>query len=48
MEASTKPWGGKKTYRLRPDWEVLEHTNCEDHLLEDHLPKMPTRTIGPH
>ena len=44
----TKPWVGKTILRLRPDWEFLEHTVCEDHLLEDHLPKMPTRTIGPH
>jgi len=44
-KAFTKPWGGKKTFRLRPDWEVLEHTNCEDHLIEEHLPKN-LRNIG--
>ena len=47
-KAYATPWTGKKILRLRPDWEFLEHTVCEDHLLEDHLPKMPTRTIGPH
>lgn len=33
-EAYTKPWGGKHTYELHPDWQILEHLNCEDYLRE--------------
>jgi hypothetical protein len=28
----TKPWGGKKIFLLKPDWEVLDHANCEEYL----------------
>jgi hypothetical protein len=38
-KAFTRPWGAKKAYELKPDWEVLEHVNCEDHLMEEHLPE---------
>ncbi len=31
-KAFTKPWGAKKVYRLRPDWEVLEDIACEESL----------------
>jgi len=31
-KAFTKPWGAKKVYRLRPDWEILEHIACEEYL----------------
>ncbi len=31
-KAFTKPWGAKKTYRLRPNQELLERITCEDHL----------------
>ena len=31
-KAFTKPWGAKKVYRLRPDWEVLEDIACEEYL----------------
>jgi len=33
-EAYTKPWGGKHTYELKPDWQIMEHLNCEDYLRE--------------
>ena len=33
-EAYTKPWGGKRVFQLRPDWQILEHVNCEDYLME--------------
>lgn len=30
-KAYTKPWTGKKTFRLRNDWEIMEHNGfCED------------------
>ena len=38
-KAFTRPWGAKKVYRWTPQWEVLEHINCEDHLMEEHLPE---------
>ncbi len=31
-KAFTKPWGAKKVYRLRPDWEIVEHIACEEYL----------------
>lgn len=31
-KAYTKPWGGKKVFEWKPDWEILGHANCEDHL----------------
>ena len=31
-KAFTKPWGGKKTYRLAPDMEVLEYVPCEERM----------------
>ncbi|MGH9895277.1 MAG: hypothetical protein ACREA0_25485, partial [bacterium] len=34
-KAFTQPWEASKTYELRPDWEILEHVNCEDHVRED-------------
>jgi len=33
-EAYTKPWGGKHIYELKPDWQIMEHLNCEDYLRE--------------
>ena len=33
-EAYTKSWGGKHTYELKPDWQIMEHLNCEDYLRE--------------
>jgi len=41
-KAFTKPWGSKIIFKLRPDLEILEHVNCEDHLLEEHLKKSST------
>jgi hypothetical protein len=47
-KAYTKSWTGKKVFQLMPpDYEILEHVNCEEHLLEEHLPKIQTRTVGP-
>jgi hypothetical protein len=31
-KAFTKPWGGKKVFKLRPELELLEHVNCEERL----------------
>ena len=28
----TKPWGGKKAYRLEPEGEMLEYVPCEEYL----------------
>ena len=47
-EAYTRPWTGKVILKWKPDWEIVEHHLCEDHLLEVHLPQMRVRTIGPH
>ncbi len=33
-KAYTKPWGGKKVYKLGEGWEILEHVVCEELLLE--------------
>ena len=30
-KAFTRQWGAKKTYQLRPDWEIMEHIGyCDD------------------
>jgi hypothetical protein len=30
-KAFTRPWGAKKTYDLKPDWEIMEHIGyCDD------------------
>ena len=29
-KAFTKPWGGKKIYKLRPDAEIFEYVPCEE------------------
>ena len=39
-KAYGKPWTGKKIFESRPGVEVMEHTLCEDHLMNDHLPKI--------
>ena len=31
-KAYTKPWGGKKVYKLGPGWEIMEFITCEDQL----------------
>ena len=31
-KAYTKPWGGKKVYKLRPETEFIEHVVCQDFL----------------
>jgi len=33
-KAYTKPWGGKKVYRLGEGWEIQEHVVCEELLLQ--------------
>ena len=39
-EAFTMPWGGKKVFRLRPDWEIMEHIGfCEDRHRYDYSQK---------
>ena len=38
-KAYTKPWKGQYVFTLKPDWEVVEYVNCEDHLREVHLQK---------
>lgn len=32
QKAYTRPWGGKKVYKLDPKIEVFEHIVCQDHL----------------
>ncbi len=31
-KAFTKPWGGKRVYQLRPDWDIIESVQCEGEL----------------
>ena len=30
-----RPWGGKKVFRLRPNWEIMDNRVCEDLPLAD-------------
>ena len=34
-KAYTKPWTGRKVFRLRPGWDITENIVCEDHQRED-------------
>ncbi len=34
--AYTKPWTGRRIFKLHPNWEIQEHIACEDHLLHEH------------
>jgi hypothetical protein len=36
-KAYTKPWAAKKTYQLRPDWEILEYIICESEVHERYI-----------
>jgi hypothetical protein len=38
--AYTRPWGGTKLFKLRPDWDITELIVCEDHLKENFLRDM--------
>ena len=42
--AYTKPWGGIKIFKLKPDWEITEQMVCEDHLREDYIRDMKNNT----
>jgi hypothetical protein len=42
--AYTKPWGGTKVFKLKPDWEMTEQTVCEDHLREKYIRDMRNNT----
>ena len=33
-KAYTKPWGGKKVYKLGGGWDIQEHVVCEEQLLQ--------------
>ena len=33
-KAYTRPWGGKKVYKLGEGWEIQEHVVCEELLLQ--------------
>ena len=35
----TKPWGGRKVFQLKPNWELMEYYICEDQF-RDSLPKI--------
>ncbi len=35
--AYTKPWAGKKTFQLRPDWDMTDWMICDNHMREDFL-----------
>ena len=39
-KAYTKPWTARQLFKFHPDEEILEHVQCEEHLLNDHLPKV--------
>jgi hypothetical protein len=33
----TRPWTATKTLQLKPDFEVIEDSYCDDHHIEDFL-----------
>ena len=35
--AFTETWGGKKIFELRPDWELMEYSVCQDRATEEIL-----------
>jgi hypothetical protein len=35
-KAYTRPWGAKKSYKLRPDWELMEYIICESQMREQY------------
>ena len=46
-KAFTRPWGAKKTYELKPDWEIMEHIGyCEDRFLYNYSQKAFKGTVG--
>ena len=44
--AYTKPWGGTKIFKLKPDWEITQEIVCLDHLRQDYIQDMKNNT--PH
>ena len=42
--AYTKPWGGTKIFKLKPDWEMSEQIVCQDHLREKYIRDMQNNT----
>ena len=42
--AYTKPWGGTKVFKLKPDWEMTEQMVCQDHLREKYIRDMENNT----
>jgi len=44
-EAYTKPWGGKKVFQLRSDWELMEYGICHDPSQEEVL-KLWEKALG--
>ena len=46
-KAFTKPWGDKKTYQRRPDWQVMENIGyCEDRFRYNYDQKIFKGTVG--
>ena len=46
-KAFTKPWGDKKTYQLRKDWQVMENIGyCEDRFRYNYDQKIFKGTVG--
>ena len=43
--AYTKPWGGKKEFELKPDWELMEYGICHDPSQEEVL-KLWEKALG--
>jgi hypothetical protein len=46
-KAYTKPWTGRKIYKSRPNWQIMEYILCEDHMKEEFSRKMGGETKGP-
>lgn len=36
----TKPWAGRKVFRLKPDWDLTEQILCENHQREEFVQDM--------
>lgn len=39
-KAYTKPWGGKVTFQLTPEWHLMENFVCMDYFEQDRLPEI--------
>ena len=46
-KAYTRPWTGRKVYKLMPDWGLLEYTHCEERGRREYLQNVLQGDKGP-